>query len=364
MTYKAFSVLMTAQSAPSPQAVSGALRGIVPVTYVHLLYEYLAQQGLDPQTVLGTPKPSTGAGAGIAAGGLGRYDVKRWQVLLQTASDRLGDALLGLHLGRSVTPRHFGILGYVFLSCGSLGAALQRFDQYQRLLYDVNPVTITMNSLEVTFEWGVDQGRPGALVDECAIATLVQFMRNLVQEPLNPRSIGFVNPAPADLQAYLDYFGCPVQFAQNTTRMVIAAADLQRGLRAPDAALLDMLSQQADTFLAELEPDDTMMHQLQNCLTQQLMLHCEPSLEQAASAMHLSERTLHRRLAERGLQFRAVLDALRCQLARQYLRDQRLQLTEIAALLGYSEQSAFTRAFRRWTGVTPHAYRQSALTGA
>jgi len=348
---------MTAQSAPFHPVVPGALRGIVPVTYVHLLYEYLEQQGLDPLSVLGTPKPS--AGAGVATGSLGRYDVNRWRLLLQAASDRLGDPLLGLHLGRSVTPRHFGILGYVFLSCGSLGAALQRFDQYQRLIYDVNPVTITINAQEVIFEWGVDQGYPGALVDECAITTLVQFMRNLVQDPLNPRSITFVNPAPRDLQAYLDYFGCGVQFSQATTRIVIAAADLQRGLRTPDSALLDMLSRQADTLLTELEPGDTLMQQLHNCLTQQLLLHCEPSLEQAASAMHLSARTLHRRLAERGLQFRAVLDTLRCQLARQYLRDQRLQLTEIAALLGYSEQSAFTRAFRRWTGLTPHAFRHS-----
>ncbi len=328
------------------------LRGVVPVTYVHLLYEYLTQQGLEPQSVLETPKPS------IETGGLGRFPVAHWQALLQLASDRLGDSLLGLHLGRSVTPRHFGILGYVFLSCGNLGAALRRFDQYQRLIYDVNPVTISMNSQEITFEWGVNQGRPGPLVDECAIATMVQFMRNLVQEPLNPCSITFVNPAPTDLQAYLDYFGCPVQFAQATTRMVIATADLQRGLRSPDPVLLEMLSQQADAFLAQLEPDDVWMQQLRHCLTHQLMLHSEPSLEQAAAVMHLSARTLHRRLAERGLQFRAVLDELRCQLARQYLQDQRLQLTEIADLLGYSEQSAFTRAFRRWTGLTPHAYRQ------
>lgn len=342
---------MKAEPLPSP------LRGIVPVTYVHLLYEYLAQQGLDPQAVLGTPKPS------VETGGLGRFDVARWQALLQTASERLGDPLLGLHLGKSVTPRHFGILGYVLLSCGSLGAALLRFDQYQRLIYDVNPVAITMNSSEVIFEWGVGQGRPGPLVDECAIATMVQFMRNLVQHPLSPLSITFVNPPPENLQAYLDYFGCPVQFCQNTTRMVLATADLQRELRSPDPALLEMLSQQADSFLAELEPGDALMQQLHNCLTQQLMGHCEPSLEQTAQAMHLSARTLHRRLAERGLQFRAVLDELRCQLARQYLQDQRLQLTEIAALLGYSEQSAFTRAFRRWTGLTPHAYRHRPAGG-
>ena len=344
---------MTAELLPSHHLVPGVLHGIVPVTYVHLLYEYLTQQGLDPQIVLDTPKPS------VETGGLGRFDVSRWQTLLHRASDRLGDPLLGLHLGRSVTPRHFGILGYVFLSCGNLGAALLRFDQYQRLIYDVNPVTITMNSHEVIFEWGVNQGRPGPLVDECAIATMVQFMRNLVQEPLNPRSITFVNPAPIKPQAYVDYFGCPVQFFQATTRMVIATADLQRGLRSPDPVLLDMLSQQADAFLAELEPDDVMMQQLRNCLTRQLMLRCEPSLEQAAEVMHISARTLHRRLAERDLQFRAVLDELRCQLARKYLQDQRLQLTEIADLLGYSEQSAFTRAFRRWTGITPHAYRHT-----
>nr|WP_295078012.1 AraC family transcriptional regulator [uncultured Roseateles sp.] len=332
-------------------------RGIVPVTYVHLLYEYLARMGLDAEGLLGAPKPA------VDRGGPGRYDVQAWGALLAKAAQRLKDPLLGLHLGSTITPRHLGMLGYVLLACGDLGAALARFEQYQRLLYDVNPLRLIASPEEVVFEWGVEQGRPGPLVDECAVTALVQFSRDLVQGGLGLRYVSFVNPVPADLQPYLDYFDCPVLFDQPSTRIAMPITALQHPLRSPDPALLEMLSQQADALLAELGPRDDLQRQLDLCLTQ-MLLSGEPSLAQAALALHISPRTLHRRLAAQGLQFRGVLEALRLRLARQYLQDQRLQLAEIAGLLGYSEQSAFTRAFRRWTQSSPLAFRRAAQQAA
>jgi AraC-like DNA-binding protein len=83
-----------------------------------------------------------------------------------------------------------------------------------------------------------------------------------------------------------------------------------------------------------------------------------PTLEQVAEQFHLTPRTMQRRLADHGTRFQPLVDEVRLQLADQYLQDDRLPLTDIAELLGYSDQSAFTRAYRRWTGVTPHERRR------
>jgi len=137
-----------------------AAQGMVPSTYVRLLYEYLERRGLDAKKLLQSPPPEA------VDRGLGRYPVEHWRRLLEQAAVQLDDPLLGLHLGRSITPAHFGVIGYVLLACGNLGAALQRLQQYQRLVYDVNPMRYRFDKNTVVLEWGVEQGRPGALRQE------------------------------------------------------------------------------------------------------------------------------------------------------------------------------------------------------
>ena len=328
-----------------------APHGVVTSTYVRLLFEYLEGRGKDARAILGEAPPDAGDR------GLARYPVARWCDLLERASRHLKDPLLGLHLGQTITPAHFGVMGYVLLSCPNLGAALLRFEQYQRLVYDVSPMRYRTGTNDVVLEWGVEAGRPGALADECGIVALVQFARSLTARRDAPLEVCFVNPEPPDMKPYRDYFGCPVRFAQATTVVRFPLQALSLPLRQPDAALLSMLERQADTLLDELPNTDDFEQDVRRCVAR-LTREGEPSLERVANEIHVSPRTLHRRLEERGRNFRVVRDDTRRLLADDYLSDPRLQLSEIAQLLGYSEQSAFTRAYRRWTGKTPAAMRR------
>ncbi len=343
---------LTLLAMPSPPKTA-ALHGMVPSTYVRLLFDYLERLGYDPRAVLGEAPPDAGDR------GLGRYPVTRWVALLERASARLRDPFLGLHLGQTITPAHFGVMGYVLLACPNLGAALLRFEQYQRLLYDVSPMRYRASGDVVTLEWGVEAGRPGALADECGVAALVKFARDLTGNREGPREIHFVNPEPADLKPYREFFGCPVRFAQPATIVRFSSRVLSQPLRQPDASLLSVLERQAEALLKDLPRADDFEQSVRRCVAR-LVREGEPSLERVADEMHVAPRTLHRRLEERELNFRAVLEDTRRRLADDYLRDPRLQLTEIAQLLGYSEQSAFTRAYRRWTGHTPKRARKSA----
>lgn len=328
------------------------LRGVVPATYVDLLYDYLTARGVDALALLG-PKP-------VIDKGIGRYPVTRWKKHLQDASEALNDPLLGLHLGETISPKHLGVLGYVLLSCGTLGAALLRLQQYHQLIYDVNPMEITTSEEHVTLLWGLEMGKPGRLVDETAIAALLQFSRDIIGLPsFAALSIEFVNSAPADSQPYEDWFGCPVIFAQDATRITMNLSDLARPLRTADAALTGILEQQANQLLSDLTEVEVKRYssETRHLIIQQ-MHQMEPTAVSVAAALNLSSRTLHRKLRAEQTSFRELLRQTRHQLAKQYLSDPRLQLSDIAQLLAYSEQSAFTRAFKIWQGQSPAQYRR------
>lgn len=337
-------------------SVSAPLQGHVPVTYARLLLEYLQATGHAAERVLGPDLPR------LDGSDWQRLAVPQWARMLERAANMLGDPQLGLRLGERITPAHLGVVGYVLLACPDLGAALQKMATYERLIYDVNPLIQKPGPGHLSLRWGVARGRPGPLVDETALAALLQFSRDICGNPeLAPLRVDFVNPEPADRAPYTNYFACPVNFAAPLTRVDLAWRDLQHPLRAPDQALLNLLQQQADALLAQCSGDDDLERQLRQVIAGQARAG-RLSLASVAAALNLSTRSLHRRLAERGSNFSRLRDDCLRQLAEQYLADPRLQLADVAQLLGYSEQSAFNRAFRRWSGRTPRQARRSLVS--
>ncbi|ARB46617.1 AraC family transcriptional regulator [Alloalcanivorax xenomutans] len=319
----------------------------VAAAYVRLLYDYLESQGVEAETLLGAPTV-------LAEDGLEKVPLAFWRHSLEIASQHLDEPALGLAVARTITARHFDVLGYVVSHCGTLGEALARLERYHRLVYDVNPARVATvgDSLEV--RWGVERGRPGALVDETGVAAVVQFIRNLVGRDLPVEAVHFVNPEPADLAPYRAFFGAEVRFDCARTVLRIPLTYLALPLGAPDPGLVDILDRQAQSLL-ERQPRAGSPY---DAHLVRLMREGRPTLEALAERYHVSARTMQRRLAEQGETFQAVLQRVRYQLAREYLADGRLELTEVAALLGYSEHSAFTRAFRQWAGVGPKRWRR------
>lgn len=331
---------------------SSTLRGSVPSSYVLLLYDYLSTQGHDATALLGQGPP---AQSDTPA----RYPITDWKALLEQAARALHDPLLGLHLGLHITPAHFGLMGYVLLACPSLGAALQRLREFERLFYDVSPLQVHTSADGLTLEWGTENGRPGAQVDEAAIMSLVQLARNITGHPsLPPQRIDFVNAASGPAADYEAAFGCPVRFSQTATRVLVPLAWLGLPLRQPDPHLLALLREQAAEQLRRLPPRGALSARIREAIPALLQSGCADA-DTVAAQLHLSTRSLHRQLAREGLRFRAIRDECLHQLACDYLADWRIQLSEIAQLLGYSEQSAFTRAFRRWNGTSPLSYRNA-----
>ncbi|MFU5003740.1 AraC family transcriptional regulator [Pseudomonas paraeruginosa] len=337
---------------PSPSSIESVYYSS---TYVCLLFDYLTQQGMKAEDVLGEPRPAANDR------GLSLYSGHRWQRLLSCAAAALKDPCLGLHLGQRISPSHLGVLGYALSASSDLGTALVRWQQYERLISHVAQMEVHVSGDLVVIEWNGAPEPLGALVDETAMTSIVQFARVITNQEPSLSEVSFFNKRPQDIQPYLTYFRCPVLFEQPVSRLCFQASELKIPLRQPDDALLRMMEQQAQDLLAALPVMDDLEHILRQAIAR-LARSGEISIERVAGDMHMTSRTLHRRLACMGLQFRTLRDDTLRRLAEDYLRDLRLSLGEVSWLLGYSEHSAFTRAFRRWTGQSPQQWRHSCQT--
>ena len=320
----------------------------VAASYAQLLYDYLDQQGLDAERVLGAPRPDARQMF---------VSMHDWQAWLRRVDALEQRPALRLRIANGIGARHFGVVGYCALACASLAEALQRMERYHASVYDVNPARVTMGPNQVVMEWGVERGRPGALVDETAIAALVQLARDMTGMAIRIREVGFVNPRPDDVSAYETFFGGVVRFDQPVTRVVIDAEYLSLPMRKSDPALLALMDRQAEQLLRDVAHVPAVVEAWRKTLVP-LIREGETSLAALAKAHHTSPRSLQRRLSEQGTTFQKLLDQTRQHLAEAHLKEGKLDLAEIALLLGYSEQSAFTRAFRTWTGLAPAQWRR------
>ncbi len=327
-------------------------RRMIPETYVHLLFEYLEAQGHDPEKVLDEPWPVPDEN------GLGGVAIEHWENLLQIAKDYLNDPLIGLHVGQTITARHLGIIGAVLSTCDNFFTAVQRFERYQRLIFDVMPANIQLLADCVELTWDVSEHQEGGLVDETGRTVMVQFARSLIRGKESLQAVHFIHKQPEDIRAYEEYFGCPVLFEQQVPLIRFGLEMLSLPLKSPDTALMAILDKHADQQLARLPQVEEIIEQVRKQIAY-LLHQGEPEIDQLAARLHLSRRTLQRRLIEVGTNFRKELNLVRYELAKSYLIDPRLQIIDIALLLGYSEHSAFTRAYKEWSGKTPQQERES-----
>lgn len=271
-----------------------------------------------------------------------------------------------LGVGACVLPGHVGVLGYLVLASDTLGEAMLAYQRYETLFYGASLAEIEVVGDQAEMRWPSSDNELGQQADGVAIAALVTFMRRQIDQPPPPSAVSFLEKVDAQTaQAYEAFFGCPVTWNDSHVRVRFPLHYLGLPMPRRDPTLRELLDRQARALLRALPESSghssNTDRQLQQVLLK-LLADGEPTLARAASAMHMSPRTLQRRLALHQLSWQQWLDRSREQLARQYLADPSLTLTDIALLLGFSEQSAFTRAYRRWSGNSPGRERRLWLS--
>lgn len=261
---------------------------------------------------------------------------------------------LGVRVGRCIKPEHFGVVGYLAASCSSLGQALTRYRRFQTLLITDLAVQVKQVDAVMQFRW---QQKTGLLCSEFGAAAFINLYQALIGKVIPPLIIELPHAKPRHAEIYDVLMGCPVRFNAAQLGIDIPVPLMAMRIATSDAYLRNLFDQQASALLATSPHDDVFLTKLKGLLVEALQ-GGEPSAADMATRMDYSLRSFYRELSRLGLRYRALLGDTRFQLARLYLADPRLSTVEIALLLGYSEHSAFTRAFRGWSGSTPTAYRK------
>jgi AraC-like DNA-binding protein len=283
------------------------------------------------------------------------------RALWDEAAARSGDVHFGLHAGEAVPRGAFGVLEYTAGAGATLGDGLRLLARYTRLVDQAAEVTLEVQGARATLCHALPGDPLGAGPHASAfiLAGLLSYARQATGTPLAPLEVRLPHPAPADAREHARVFGGPVRFGAPDVALVLPASALPLPLATADAGLLAILQAHAEELLARLAPPAGETTSRVRALLLPRLAEGEPEVGAAARALGLSSRTLQRRLADEGATFREVHDALRRELALRHVGEGRLSLAEVAFLLGFQEPSAFHRAFRRWTGTTPGAWREA-----
>ena len=287
--------------------------------------------------------------------------------LWRVAIERTGDSLVGLHMAEAYSPGALDILGYVVLSCRTVGDVLDRFARYARLLNDGMRVEVVREKrvayCRCTYVESMNNyllRSPDQAIDT-TWAGVARELRRLTAKPLVASEVWFRHKAPAAAHAreYARVFDAPVKFGASEDRFVVPIAHLDEPVRSANPALLRAFEQHADAMLSGMEKQGSRSHQVAEVLAGRLK-GAVPPLSEIARAMAMSDRNLQRALRSDGTSFQKLLDEVRRDLAISHLADPATSAGQVGFLLGFSEPSAFHRAFRRWTGKAPSAYRAAS----
>ncbi len=285
---------------------------------------------------------------------------EQWWGLLERLRTLHPRPALGLEIGRSVRLEDCGVLGYLFQTSRNLAEALSCFQRFQRLIYAGSSAVIESPS-ETCWRvvWNPEQGFSSQDSDALLLSAIVAVSRRITQrDDLVPLEVCFTQPIARDLlSVYADFFGCKVDASCPRLSLTLALADVLEPIPRGDHFLHGLVGQQAQALLERIPEHDRFMAGLRDALLR--CLHDgHPEAAAVAAELGCSLRSLHRELARRGRLYREVLRDVRRTMVQTYLADASLTLTEIALLLGYSEQSAFCRAFSNWFGCSPLRWRR------
>lgn len=314
---------------------------------------------------LGVARPDLLQRAGLAAEVLAetaaRLPVADVVALFEAAQALSGRRDIGLEFAAQVRPGTFHVLGYALMTCRTLGEALALVPHYRRLVFDIGYSEMRMQTQgdHVVLEWHVLQPALAysPVLAEALIASWFAFGRWMAGVALPLRQVSFRHEAAGAETVFAPFFGCPVAFGQKTNALVFERALLEMPLLQADETLHLAMREQARAAMEKAFGSPDAAQQVRTALIP-LMPKCEATLGHCAQALGLPSRSLQRRLSQEGVSFGQVLDGVRKDLAKVYVRDASLSMLDVALLLGYAEQSSFTRAFRQWQGQSPLQWRR------
>jgi AraC-like DNA-binding protein len=276
-----------------------------------------------------------------------------WRAIGEVSSN----PAIGLLLGTENKTERFHPVGLAALSSENFGAAMDRMARYKQLTCPEEIVQQKDDAeWSIHFRWLLAEELEPPVLIECAFAWVLSTGRHGTGTHLSPLRLEFMQPR-THVKAIERHFGCPVVFGSERNAIIFRASDARRPFVTRNAELLAMLAPQFEEELKQEQGEQNFVARVRGAI-QEKLTGKRPTIEDIADVLHVSSRTLQRRLQDEGSSFQRVLDQARHELARHYLNNSFLELNEAAYLLGFEDGNSFVRAFRTWEGVPPARWRE------
>ena len=281
-----------------------------------------------------------------------------YTLLEKMAEAEGGQPRFQIKSGASMRCEDYGAFGMAWKSATNLRGSFERAERYSRLLTSVSTYTLQSDDNDAYLILHRDGHRRGLqLSNEATLASITTICREVSGTVFNPRAVYFKHEAPPSTRDHEEFFGCNVVFSSDRNALLLSPRMLDQQNRLGDKAMSQffnsILNQELDKIGIDRPIEELVQMQISRSFSGGV-----PRMGDVAHSLGMSERTLHRRLAKLGLTFQTLLETSRRQMAEGLLQQTQYSLAEVAFLTGFSEQSAFTRAFKRWLGCTPASFRQ------
>ena len=277
----------------------------------------------------------------------------------RNALELTGDALIGLKLGEPFVPQRYGLFGYALQSASTLRRAMTVAVNFGQLTFSF-----------FSFDWGdsggqgwfamkdpppVEQELHDVYLDRDMSAALIAFS-SIMGQPFPLTGLELAHDGHGRQLDYRDYFDCDIRFSSYPSKLLFNPELLDKPLPQSDPDASQYFRQQCRMLITKLKSQSYFADDVRMLLLAQPGQF--PNIGHVAEQLHVSVRTLRRRLNEEGSSYRELLEEVRFQMGKEYLLDTRLPLAEISDLLGYTEPGNFSHAFRRWSGQSPRSFRR------
>ena len=280
--------------------------------------------------------------------------------LWELAAEATGDQSIGLVIGSRIRPTSFYALGMAFLTCETLRDSLELICRYYRVIVTV-PLQLDLEEHSDTVTLRIRYTDPEypllAIPFDSFIASIVALCRMAASHDFHPLQVRMKTPDNGRGADYERIFNAPIEFATGANELVFDRAEVDAPLPGHSIDLLDANDRVLENYLAVLNPDEMATD------VKKILLSLLPSgkfnQDIVAKRLNMSRSTLQRRLRDENTTFQQLMDDTRRSLAIDYVKEPQQSLTSITFLLGFADQSNFSRAFRRWTGESPKAYRDA-----
>lgn len=322
-----------------------------------LIWQALQAEGLDTRKIF----EDAGVDPKVLSNGDARFESAAMRKLWAGVAENSENPCIGIEVGKLWSPVSFHALGYAWLASQSLQDAMQRFCRYAKVVNTQLVTHLSRKGLDYSFSFESQQDwtRDLPQVLDAAFIALITMCRLLLGAKFSPVEVRLTVASSASTPILEAALGAPVVCGCEINEMIISRNDVERSLPGASLELLRVNENLLQDYLQRIEATD-IVHQVERAALE-LMPSGDATEQKIAAMLNMSGRSMQRRLSEEGTSFTHILQSTREKMSGLYIRENKLSLSEIAYLLGFSEQANFSRAFKRWYDCSPTEYRKEML---